>query len=65
MEPTETKPGYKTTEFWSAIPGAAALIQSAEKFESPWVQGIAVAGAAVCICWYTYSRSMVKAAVAS
>jgi hypothetical protein len=54
------KPGYKTTEFWTSVPGAAALIQAADSFENPWVQGIAVAGAAAVLIWYTAKRTDLK-----
>lgn len=56
----DVKPGYKSTEFWSSIPGAAALIESADHFENPWVQGACVVGAAAVLIWYTAKRTEAK-----
>lgn len=56
----ETKPGYKSTEFWASIPGAAALIETAQSLENPYVQGIAIAGAVVLVVWYTAKRTDLK-----
>lgn len=53
--------GIQTTEFWGTVPGAAALVETAQSMSNPWVQGVAIVGAVALIGWYTWSRTMVKA----
>jgi len=55
------KSGFKSSEFWTSVPGAAALIQTAQELENVWIQGIAVTGATLCVLWYTYQRTQLKA----
>lgn len=66
---SETKPGYKSTEFWSAIPGAAALIELCRDMAQAWPDpsngqavliALPVIGAATCLVWYTAKRTELK-----
>ena len=54
------KSGYKSSEFWLTMPGALALIEAAQSFESETVQIVGMAGAAACIMWYTFKRTTLK-----
>jgi hypothetical protein len=57
-----SKPGYKTTEFWTAAPGSAAMLELVRVVQNPYVQVVCVAAAAVVLCWYAGQRTKAKKA---
>jgi len=59
----DTKPGYKTTEFWlSAAASVVGLLFAAEVFpsESPGEKFLGLAAMVLASLGYTVSRGMVK-----
>ena len=63
MSQTESKTGYKTTEFWLSLcaVGLGAVIGSGVvPTDGPWVQGVALLNTALVAMGYTGSRLTLK-----
>jgi len=58
----DTKPGYKTTEFWASTGGAAALVEVATQATDSSVQIAAIIAAAVVLSVYAVMRRDAKGA---
>jgi hypothetical protein len=63
----ETKPGFKTTEFWTAILGAIGLTVPAllaALGDRPWVAAVLAAAGAILPAVYVWGRAILKTELA-